>query len=62
LRTSLIVFPRTPGVKGLNDMTPRVGLACDLFGNGRTENRMQCHPCIRSVLLPMFPVAQDEEA
>jgi hypothetical protein len=32
-----LVFPRTPGVEGFHDLTPRVGLAYDLFGTGRTS-------------------------
>jgi Carboxypeptidase regulatory-like domain len=31
-----VVFPETKGVTGYKDITPRVGVAYDLFGNGRT--------------------------
>ncbi len=36
-----ITFDRTVSVRGYNDITPRFGLAYDLFGNGRTAIKMQ---------------------
>jgi hypothetical protein len=33
-------FPRTDGVTGYNDITPRFGAAYDLFGDGRTSIRV----------------------
>ena len=36
-----ISFDRTVSVRGYNDITPRFGLAYDLFGNGRTAIKVQ---------------------
>jgi carboxypeptidase family protein len=35
-----IVFARTAGVVGYNDISPRIGVAYDLFGNGKTALRL----------------------
>jgi hypothetical protein len=35
--TTQLQFPRTPGVDAYKDLSPRGGVAYDLFGNGRTS-------------------------
>ena len=35
-----LVFPETPGVNAYKDLSPRGGLAYDLFGNGRTAVKL----------------------
>ena len=35
-----LTFPKTPGVDSYNDISPRGGVAYDLFGNGKTAFKM----------------------
>ena len=37
---SALIFPRVEGVKGYRDITPRMGAAYDVFGNGRTALKL----------------------
>ena len=43
------IFPRTDGVKGYRDITPRGGAVYDLFGNGKTALRMNVGQYLQGV-------------
>jgi|RhiMethySRZTD1v2_1073278.scaffolds.fasta_scaffold01142_10 carboxypeptidase family protein len=43
------IFPRTDGVKGYRDLTPRGGAVYDLFGNGKTALRMNVGQYLQAV-------------
>jgi hypothetical protein len=43
-----ITFPRTDGVTGYNDITPRGGFAYDVFGNGKTSLKVNVGQYLQS--------------
>jgi len=43
-----ITFPKSKGVTGYNDVTPRMGWAYDLFGNGKTALKMNLGEYLQS--------------
>ena len=43
------IFPRTDGVKGYRDLTPRGGVVYDLFGNGKTAVKMNVGQYLQGV-------------
>src|SRR5438309_234879 len=45
---SRYIFPRQVGVTGFNDITPRMGAAYDLFGNGKTSVKVSISKYLES--------------
>ena len=49
---SALIFPRVEGVKGYRDITPRMGAAYDLFGNGRTALKLHAGQYLQAASSP----------